>query len=165
MTKEDVASGKYNISDVLLPLPGGSSIFPANGTADVYHDLASKDSVDLQKSTHNVKEFALPLLPGAYRLFLQKPVNLEWKILKYSDPTKTLAETDLDRIQKVSEESTEDSKNKVENEQTAFQLSFTLPASCYATMALRELMKISTSVAFHKSLNDEPVVTAKATSA
>lgn len=165
LTKEDVASGKYNISDVLLPLPGGSSIFPANGTADVYHDLASKDSVDLQKSTHNVKEFALPLLPGAYRLFLQKPVNLEWKILKYSDPTKTLAETDLDRIQKVSEESTEDSKNKVENEQTAFQLSFTLPASCYATMALRELMKISTSVAFHKSLNDEPVVTAKATSA
>ncbi|KAK4339529.1 hypothetical protein RND71_040991 [Anisodus tanguticus] len=38
--------------------------------------------------------------------------------------------------------------------QMALKLSFTLPASCYATMAVRELLKTSTSVAFHKSLND-----------
>lgn len=37
--------------------------------------------------------------------------------------------------------------------QTALKLSFTLPASCYATMAIRELLKTSTSVAFHKTLN------------
>jgi hypothetical protein len=69
------------------------------------------------------------------------------KILKYSDPTKALAETDLDRIQKKEpEEATKDTKDSEVNEQTAAQLSFTLPASCYATMALRELMKISTTV-------------------
>ena len=69
------------------------------------------------------------------------------KILKYRDPTKALAETDLDRIQKkVPEEVTEESKGSEVSEQTAAQLTFTLPASCYATMALRELMKISTSV-------------------
>ncbi|ESW19147.1 hypothetical protein PHAVU_006G100200 [Phaseolus vulgaris] len=36
---------------------------------------------------------------------------------------------------------------------TALKLSFTLPASCYATMAIRELLKTSTSVAYHKTLN------------
>ncbi|KAG6647238.1 hypothetical protein CIPAW_07G064900 [Carya illinoinensis] len=35
----------------------------------------------------------------------------------------------------------------------ALKLSFTLPSSCYATMAIRELLKTSTSVAFHKTLN------------
>ncbi|XP_062004871.1 multisubstrate pseudouridine synthase 7 [Rosa rugosa] len=37
--------------------------------------------------------------------------------------------------------------------QIALKLSFTLPSSCYATMAIRELLKTSTSVAFHKTLN------------
>ncbi|XP_021282430.1 multisubstrate pseudouridine synthase 7 isoform X2 [Herrania umbratica] len=37
--------------------------------------------------------------------------------------------------------------------QKALKLAFTLPASCYATMAVRELLKTSTSVAFHKALN------------
>ncbi|XP_051146896.1 multisubstrate pseudouridine synthase 7 isoform X1 [Andrographis paniculata] len=34
----------------------------------------------------------------------------------------------------------------------ALKLSFTLPSSCYATMAIRELLKTSSSVAFHKTL-------------
>ncbi|PIN26594.1 tRNA pseudouridine(13) synthase [Handroanthus impetiginosus] len=37
--------------------------------------------------------------------------------------------------------------------QMALKLSFTLSASSYATMAIRELLKTSTSVAFHKALN------------
>ncbi|XP_043718113.1 multisubstrate pseudouridine synthase 7 [Telopea speciosissima] len=37
--------------------------------------------------------------------------------------------------------------------QMALKFSFTLPSSCYATMAVRELLKASTSVAFHKTLN------------
>ncbi|KAK0599386.1 hypothetical protein LWI29_004806 [Acer saccharum] len=37
--------------------------------------------------------------------------------------------------------------------QLALKLGLTLPSSCYATMAIRELLKTSTSVAFHKTLN------------
>lgn len=43
--------------------------------------------------------------------------------------------------------------SNAEEAKTALQLSFTLPSSCYATMAIRELLKTSTSVAFHKTLN------------
>jgi tRNA pseudouridine13 synthase len=38
-------------------------------------------------------------------------------------------------------------------EKLAIKLAFTLPASSYATMAIRELMKTSTSVAHQKTLN------------
>lgn len=47
--------------------------------------------------------------------------------------------------------------NRTESTQTqtqrALKLSFTLPASCYATMAIRELLKTSTSVSTYKALS------------
>lgn len=63
----------------------------------------------------------------------------------------------------LSSDTNEESEREVESEQVsgsnwqetqmALKLSLTLPASCYATMAIRELLKTSTSVAYHKTLN------------
>ncbi|CAL9757451.1 unnamed protein product [Musa acuminata subsp. burmannicoides] len=41
----------------------------------------------------------------------------------------------------------------IQSPKLALKLAFTLPTSCYATMAVRELLKSSTSVSYHKSLN------------
>eukprot|EP01018_Ginkgo_biloba_P022079 Gb_26326 [translate_table: standard] len=206
---DDIASGKYTIDDVLLPLPGSRIMYPANDIAEVYHDLASKDSVNLRGSSHNVKEYSIMSIPGGYRRLIQKPVDFMWKILKYEDPTTPLVETDLDMIAKYTDENYQTKQNLADGNNldglsddhenlsstvksehllkdahnnvttdvaeqkskedlkeansvssspsasyTAVQMSFTLPTSCYATMAIRELLKTSTSAAFHKTLND-----------
>ncbi|XP_021773181.1 pseudouridylate synthase 7 homolog [Chenopodium quinoa] len=179
--EEDLLKQKYTIDDVILPLPGSRVMYPANAVADVYHDLAKKDNISLTESVHNVKEFSITSMSGAYRRVFQKPIDFEWEVLKYSDASTPLADTDLDilaktepeiKFQKVDktngsnscdapEKCRDGTPDNTESDgpnqatQTALKLSFTLPSSCYATMAIRELLKTSTSVAFHKTLNDQ----------
>ncbi|KAH9611437.1 hypothetical protein KSS87_000168 [Heliosperma pusillum] len=161
--EEDLLKQKYTIDDILLPLPGSRAVYPSNDVANVYHDLARKDNISLTESVHNVKEFSITSMTGGYRRVFQKPKDLEWEILKYTDATTPLADTDLDILSKsetVMNKNTavgSEEKDAIESSeipQTALKLSLTLPASCYATMAIRELLKTSTSVAFHKTLND-----------
>ena len=79
--------------------------------------------------------------------------------MKYSDQTLALAETDWDRVKNLKVEkkagddtqseslSDEKENSKLDSSlQTALQIEFTLPSSCYATMVIRELLKISSSV-------------------
>ncbi|CAN1168033.1 Multisubstrate pseudouridine synthase 7 [Linum perenne] len=217
VTAEDISAGNYAIDDIVLPMPGSRTIFPANDISEVYHELAKKDGINLTESVHNVKyairvplilipnllllsvksssneamlginvcrEFSITSMTGSYRQVFQKPRDFEWQLLTYTDCNAPLAETDMDSIEKdkaecKSEVKVEDANqcetenggeaNRSEAEpvkteslhcdsdslekQLALKLSFTLPASCYATMAIRELLKTSTSVAFHKTLN------------
>ncbi|KAH7543682.1 hypothetical protein FEM48_Zijuj02G0211100 [Ziziphus jujuba var. spinosa] len=166
VSAEDILNGGYTIDDVVLPLPGSRVIFPANDIAEVYHDLAKKDGISLTESVHNVKEFSITSMTGSYRRVFQKPLDYEWELLTYTDGTKPLAETDLDIIakSKPAKQANKDPANgngdgnlsnciKSQNiltssqeAQKALKLIFTLPASCYATMAIRELLKTSTSV-------------------
>ncbi|KAK3200613.1 hypothetical protein Dsin_024028 [Dipteronia sinensis] len=203
VTAEDINAGNYTIDDVILPMPGSRVIYPMNDVANVYHDFAKKDAINLTESVHNIKEFSITSMTGSYRRVFQKPMDFEWELLRYTDGNKPLAETDLDIIAKArpvdvvkEPESTngneekdlvdcmkqsESDKNDIEHStdnsqadcgrevgvtqveslcgsnsqesQLALKLGLTLPSSCYATMAIRELLKTSTSVAFHKTLN------------
>ncbi|CAN6462848.1 unnamed protein product [Victoria cruziana] len=68
-----------------------------------------------------------------------------------------MEEIEGNEVVNVAKENDAKQENIVDGKQvetTALKLSFTLPASCYATMAIRELLKTSTSVAFHKTLNE-----------
>ncbi|KAJ4898513.1 Pseudouridine synthase family protein [Raphanus sativus] len=170
---EDIEAGTYSTSDIVLPLPGSRVIYPSNDIAEIFHDLAKKDGISLTESIHGVKEFSITSMTGGYRRVFQKPIDFEWELLTYTDSNKPLAETDLDRItmekpvDKVeSAEETESIKSDsnqpescetdlkdAEQTQLALKMALTLPSSCYATMAIRELLKTSTSVAYHKTLN------------
>ncbi|MCO5603733.1 hypothetical protein L7F22_057885 [Adiantum nelumboides] len=165
VTADDVDFQKFSIHDVVLPLPGSKTSLPKNDVANTYEELARKDSLDLHQSAHNVKDFSFVHLSGSYRRLIQKAQGLDWKILSYDNNTQALAETDWDRIkiEKGKNANGEEgaatraatpafpiAANEGEKDpcikQTALQLKFILPSSCYATMALRELMKISSSI-------------------
>jgi len=178
--EEDLVAGNYKIEDVILPMPGSRVIYPLNEIGKIFHDLAKKDGISLTESVHSVKEFSITSMTGGYRRVFQKPMDFEWELLKYTDGDIPLVETDLDIIANsrpatvVRKEASSFSSNNdkaadgdrvevaqnptdgfsnAEEAKMALQLSFTLPSSCYATMAIRELLKTSTSVAFHKTLN------------
>ncbi|GFP99227.1 pseudouridylate synthase 7 homolog [Phtheirospermum japonicum] len=168
ISDEDIVAEKYTIDDIVLPLPGSRITYPLNDIGKIYHDLAKKDGISLTDSAHNSKEFSLTNMTGAYRQVFQKPKDFEWELLNYVDTNIPLAETDWDVISKSGTSSTSvrpsDEREQIKSDreedktqtdesiaaasktQMALKMSFTLPSSCYATMAIRELLKTSTSV-------------------
>ncbi|XP_071703501.1 multisubstrate pseudouridine synthase 7 isoform X4 [Rutidosis leptorrhynchoides] len=174
VNNEDIASGQYKFTDVVLPLPGSRIIYPQNDIEQYYQDLAKKDGVSLMESMHNVKEFSLTSMTGAYRRVFGNPKDFEWELIKYTDVSTPLTTTDLDVVKKANEgdgsismphinvsapngeallHEKHSNVSTATGDNLALKMSFTLPASCYATMAIRELLKTSTSAAFHKALN------------
>ncbi|XP_024526214.1 pseudouridylate synthase 7 homolog [Selaginella moellendorffii] len=154
VTAEDIALKKYAITDVVLPLVGSTTVYPSNDVADVYNKITKMESIDLKSCTHNVKEFSVEYLTGAYRNLLVKPIDFEWRLSSYSDSRNPLTKTDMDLLQDPSTSLPEEDANSTQGPSLlALQLQFTLPTSAYATMAIREVMKMSTSVSLHKLLS------------
>lgn len=145
-TVEDVQDGRYNVFDLVLPLPGKRVIYPSNETGLLFHKLAEEDGISLEDSPHKVKMFSITSLTGAYRRIIQKPQDVTWKVLQYSNEDEDLTETDADKLRGRC------MKTSGGGDRRALQIEFTLPASCYATMAVRELTKASSSAAFQKSM-------------
>ena len=146
VTEEEAAAGMYSVHEVLLPLPGFKVALPRHAVAKVYEDVLAQWGLSAEKLAHRVKELALP---GSYRRLLQRPLHLEWSILRYSDPTAPLAPTDLTRMR-----SQPDPLGDPEGTRIAVRLEFTLPPSTYATMCLRELTKQSSELGHQLSLNE-----------
>ncbi|XP_071684585.1 uncharacterized protein [Lolium perenne] len=175
---EDLLKAVYTLEDVVLPLPGSETLFPGNEVSGIYHEIANKDGISLTESIHGVEEFSITSIKGGYRRVMQRPVDCDWDLMTYTDDKIQLVETDLDVLSKAKpseankllstgtsyEDSLKTSGATILAEtksigcsdllpELAVKLTFTLPASSYATMAIRELTKTSTSVDYQKALN------------
>ncbi|GIY26645.1 pseudouridylate synthase 7 homolog [Caerostris darwini] len=127
---------KYDISDVLLPLPGHSVVFPDNETKDWYDEFLKEDGMNWTNFDSKIKANSLS---GAYRKLIVVPKDVKWEILPYTDVTKSLLLSDFEILQGTTELIIDKS-----GPLKALKLEFQLPPSAYATMVIREISKQST---------------------
>lgn len=157
LTEEEAGSGEYSIFDVVLPTPGFDILYPPNEMSDVYKDfMASErggglDPFDMRRKWKDIS------LSGSYRKMLARPIDdVSYEIKTYEEENEQFVKTDLDHIFKgpsLQQSDIGQSTNGVgepvltemnpnEVEKIAVVLKLQLGTSQYATMALRELMKV-----------------------
>jgi tRNA pseudouridine13 synthase len=90
---------------------------------------------------------------GDYRMLLCHPKDVDFEFMQYSDPFQPLIRTDLMLIQRIDVASTPNTVGDVRPMLRAMRVGFTLPPSSYATIALRELIKLPTSSDFQSEMN------------
>eukprot|EP01094_Clydonella_sp_ATCC50884_P017215 TRINITY_DN2956_c1_g3_i1.p1 TRINITY_DN2956_c1_g3~~TRINITY_DN2956_c1_g3_i1.p1 ORF type:complete len:773 (+),score=243.69 TRINITY_DN2956_c1_g3_i1:249-2321(+) len=135
LTQADIDSGKYTMLDIVLPLPGHLVTYPEN-LREFYAKRLSEDGLHIDNLQRANKDYSLT---GDYRKIVRRATDVEWKIMRY-DELEPLVLSDMDRIKGKPEP-----QSKPDGEHKAVVVAFTLPSSCYATMALREAMKRSTT--------------------
>jgi tRNA pseudouridine13 synthase len=152
LSKQEAESGKYDIFDVVLPLPGWDVVYPKNELGQFYKDFMGSDqggNLDPYDMRRKWKDYSLS---GGYRKLLSRPApGMSFEVKGYREETAQLVETDLERLAKEEGKpnsrsngaaTDEDAEMKSEGDKyIAVILKLQLGASQYATMALRELLK------------------------
>ncbi|XP_013787304.1 pseudouridylate synthase 7 homolog [Limulus polyphemus] len=144
VTEADLSKG-ISIYDIVLPLPGYNIVYPQNEVMEWYKELLEKDNLTLTSFQSRVKSYSLG---GSYRHLLVRPQLMSWAILRYDDIKEPLVLSDLDVVQGVQLPSVLTS-----GKLKALKLEFSLPSSSYATMAIREILKMDTSAWMQKSVS------------
>ncbi|KAI4690302.1 hypothetical protein J4E81_007454 [Alternaria sp. BMP 2799] len=165
LTAAEAASGEYSIWDVVLPQPGFDVEYPRNEIGEYYKTFMGSekggglDPYNMRRSWREVS------LSGGYRKFLAKPLReVEFEVHSYRKQDQQFVQTDLQRLgrerdvghksqekgeggkegEEVADAQMEDGEEKeeAEEEKIAVVIKLQLASSQYATMALRELMKV-----------------------
>ncbi|XP_031725090.1 pseudouridylate synthase 7 homolog isoform X2 [Anarrhichthys ocellatus] len=134
-----------SIHDVVMPLPGFDVIYPTHPVGKGYRELLTADGLDIDKMRHKVKDYSLA---GAYRRILIRPSDVSWEVIQYDDPRISLVHSDFEKM----ENKPAPVFNK-EGKYRALRMEFSLPPSTYATMAIREVLKLDTSIKKQTQLN------------
>ncbi|XP_062346796.1 pseudouridylate synthase 7 homolog isoform X1 [Cinclus cinclus] len=135
----------YTIHDVVMPLPGFDVIYPKHKIGEAYKEMLVADNLDINNMRHKIRDYSLS---GAYRKIIIRPQNVNWEVVAYDDPKIPLFTTDLDKLEgKPLPVLPTDGKFR------ALKMEFSLPPSTYATMAIREVLKMDTSIKNQTQLN------------
>uniref|UniRef100_A0A8C5R5U4 Pseudouridylate synthase 7 homolog n=1 Tax=Leptobrachium leishanense TaxID=445787 RepID=A0A8C5R5U4_9ANUR len=136
---------RYSINDVVMPLPGFDIIYPKHKIAAAYEEILAADNLDIKNMRHRIKDYSLA---GAYRKIVIRPQDVSWEVVVYDDPKIPLVRTDVEDLEgkplPVFER---------EGKYRALKMDFSLPPSSYATMAIREVLKMDTSIKNQTRLN------------
>ncbi|KAM4619370.1 LOW QUALITY PROTEIN: pseudouridylate synthase 7 homolog [Polymixia lowei] len=135
----------HSIHDIVMPLPGFDVIYPSHHVGKGYREMLTVDGLDIDNMRHKVKDYSLA---GAYRRVIIRPSDVSWEVIQYDDPRISLVHTDVEKL--------EDKPGPVFNTEGKYQalrMEFSLPPSTYATMAIREVLKMDTSIKNQTQLN------------
>jgi len=158
LSAEEAVSGKFSIADVVLPSPGWDVEYPANPELmAVYKEIMAKEQLDPLDMRRSVRDYSLA---GSYRKimsnFIDGEISYEVRRCRLGEQ---VVSTDLEIIDRKKEagkkggdeEAGEKRKREGEDEkmedaqtdeeETVVVVRMRLGTSCYATMALREVMK------------------------
>ncbi|XP_055509174.1 pseudouridylate synthase 7 homolog isoform X1 [Leucoraja erinacea] len=136
---------KYTIHDVVLPLPGFDVIYPEHKIGNAYEEMMAADGLNINNMRHKIRDYSLS---GAYRKIIIHPQNVTWEILGYDDKKISLVQTDVEKLEGVPLP-----KISKDGHFKALKMAFSLPPSTYATMAIREVLKMDTSIKNQTQLN------------
>lgn len=136
---------KHSIHDIVMPLPGFDVIYPSHHVGKGYRELLAADGLDIDNMRHKVKDYSLA---GAYRRVLIRPTDVSWEVIQYDDPRISLVRSDYETL----ENKPAPVFNR-EGKYRALRMEFSLPPSTYATMAIREVLKLDTSIKKQTQLN------------
>ncbi|XP_004839752.1 pseudouridylate synthase 7 homolog isoform X3 [Heterocephalus glaber] len=141
--EEDITN--YSIHDVVMPLPGFDVIYPKHKISEAYREMLTMDNLDIDNMRHKIRDYSLS---GAYRKIIIRPQNVSWEVVVYDDPKIPLFNTDVDNL-----EGKPPPVFASEGKYRALKMDFSLPPSTYATMAIREVLKMDTSIKNQTQLN------------
>lgn len=141
ITQEEIDSETKTIFDIVIPTPGFDILYPDNELKQVYIDTMKADGLDPDNMRRNVREFSLA---GSYRHLVSKPNAVEWWIRNYEAADEQMVKTDLELLKEGLPEEARVQKEG-SGSKTAVILKLQLGSSQYATMALREVMKVNTT--------------------
>ncbi|XP_052029015.1 pseudouridylate synthase 7 homolog isoform X1 [Apodemus sylvaticus] len=141
--EDDVSN--YSIHDVVMPLPGFDVIYPKHKISEAYREMLAADNLDIDNMRHTIRDYSLS---GAYRKIIIRPQSVSWEVVAYDDPKIPLFNTDVDNL-----EGKPPPVFASEGKYRALKMDFSLPPSTYATMAIREVLKMDTSIKNQTQLN------------
>ena len=144
MDKSTLLTDKYSIDDLAVPTLGDES--PADLTTQ---QILQNENIQLDSIKSMNVEYQLRTM---YRRVFIKPDIENWSLKNYTSLEQNLISSDLETIEGI-EPTLESGEADDTNVKTALLITFILPKGCYATMALRELLRGDTSPTYQASLN------------
>ncbi|GAB7360000.1 hypothetical protein MBLNU230_g7525t1 [Neophaeotheca triangularis] len=101
LSKEEAESGRFDIFDIVLPLPGWDVTYPANELGKFYEEFMASDAGG-GLDPHNMRRAWKDVsLSGDYRKMMAKPgKGFSCEVKEYVDDSEQMVETDLEKLQR-----------------------------------------------------------------